>query len=127
LKQDTVARILGIVVGVLTLLSAFGFLVLSFIGTSLGRALNSEMEYSLSVPLIIFVILIGVGIVTIIGGNRLKNNNWRKFYLVFSIVIGLSLVISFFVTSGAVGTTHEFIILFIGLIYLALGYTARRK
>ncbi|WP_099353276.1 hypothetical protein [Fredinandcohnia onubensis] len=126
MKKYSVAKFLGILVGVLTLLGALGFLVFSLLGTSLGKALNSQIEYSLIGPLLITALLISVGFVTIIGARKLSNNTWRKFYIVFCMVIGFGLTISFFITFGAIGTTNEIFILCVGLIYLALGHTASR-
>lgn len=120
--EHNYAKFLGIIVGLLTILGAIGFGVLSFIGIGLGRALNSGIEYSSERPLFMFIFVFSIGVTTLIGAFKLGNNRWRRFYIGICSILGIGLILSFFISRGALGTNNEIFILLLGAVYLLLGY-----
>ncbi len=126
MKEYMYTKTLGVIVGTLTIFAALGFGLLSLIGFSLSKALNTGNDYSStnSLAMLILIILLLLGSITVIGTFRLKSNAWKKFFIGFCFMFGIGFVIAFFISFGSIGSKSEIFILFIGIIYLLLGYLA---
>lgn len=129
MKEYMYTKTLGVIVGTLTICAAIGFGLLSLIGMGLSKALNTDYDYSSTdrLPMKILIILLLFGLITIIGSFRLKSKAWKFFYIGFCLLLGIGFVVGFFISLGSIGTKSEIFILFIGIIYLLLGYFAKRK
>jgi hypothetical protein len=127
MKEFIFTKTLGIIVGTLTIVLAVGFGLLSFIGMSLGNALNSSTADSATHILLIVLSLLLSGIITAMGSLWVKERRGRVFYSGFSFLMGIALVIVFFLSLGALGTKEEFFILCVGIIYLLLGFLAKKR
>ncbi len=122
-------KILGIVAGALTIIVAIGFGLLAFIGMGLSNALNSGTDYSSSTHyiMLIFIGLLLGGFITAIGVFKLKKNAWRNFYICYCFVLGFGFLAVFFISFGAIGSKNEIFLLFVGIVYILLGYLVKRK
>jgi membrane protease YdiL (CAAX protease family) len=127
MKEFIFTKTLGIIVGALTIVLAIGFGLLSFIGMSLGNALNSSTADAAPHILPIVLSLLLSGIITAMGSFWVKGRRGRVFYSGFSFVMGIALVIVFFLSLGALGTEEEIFILCVGIIYLLLGFLAKKR
>ncbi|PKR84692.1 hypothetical protein [Heyndrickxia camelliae] len=129
MKDYTYTKLLGIFMSVLTIIGAIGYGLLSLLGIGLANALNTEYEYSVhdGLPIIIAFICLLLGIITLIGSFWLKKKAGRGFFIGYCYLIGFGLVISFFISIGALGTRYELFILCMGMLYLLLGYLAYRR
>jgi hypothetical protein len=125
MKEFIFTKTLGIIVGTLTIVLAVGFGLLSFIGMSLGNALNSSTADSATHILLIVLSLVVIGVFTAMGPNWLKGKSGRVFYSGFSFVIGI--VMGFCLSLGALGTGEKIFILCVGIIYLLLGFLANKR
>ncbi|MGV3466390.1 MAG: hypothetical protein ACO1OT_13995 [Heyndrickxia sp.] len=129
MNDYTYTKLLGIFISVLTIIGAIGFGLLSLLGIGLAKALNTEYVYSFQdgLPIIIAFICFLLGIITFIATFRLKRKAGRSFFIGYCYLIGFSLVISFFISFGALGTKNELFIICMGILYLLLGYLAKRR
>jgi hypothetical protein len=129
MKEYIFTKTLGVIVGTLSIFTAIGFGLLSLIGMGLSKALNSSYNNSSDdeYVLLIFIILLLFGFITVIVPYQLKKEAWRIFYTGFCFVLGVGFVVTFFISLGSIGNKNEIFILCIGLIYLLLGYLAKRK
>ncbi len=120
---------IGIVLGILTIIATLGYGFLYLLGTSLGKALNSEIDTSATdrLTLVILIGLLIVGVITGAGPFGLNRNVWRIVYFGFCLVLGICLLIIFFISIGALGRTYEFMILCISMMYFLLGYLVRKE
>ncbi|MCR2823451.1 hypothetical protein [Lederbergia panacisoli] len=116
-------KILGIIVGGLTILAAIGFGILFLI----GMGLSNDQSSSVSPAATIIIVLLLFGLITGIGPFKLKNKTWKTFYIGFCLILGICFVLFFIISIGAIGSINEYFILGLGLIYLGLGYLAFRK
>lgn len=126
MKEYMYTKILGVIVGLLTILVATGFGILLFIGIGLSKAFSTGYDHS-ATEILTIVILLFLGLITGIGSFKLKSNLWRNFYIVYCIMVGLGFIITFFISIGSIGFIFEIFILFIGAIYILLGYLAKGK
>ncbi|WNB91347.1 hypothetical protein [Bacillus sp. NEB1478] len=122
-------KTVGVTLGVLTIIGAIGFGILSLIGMSLSKALNGTPDNSSmgSSVLMVFCILLLCGLITAFGSYKLKSKAWKKSYMGFCFIIGIGSVITFFVSFGALGFNNEIFILCMGIVYLVLSYLVKRK
>jgi hypothetical protein len=127
MKEFIFTKTLGIFVGTLTIVLAIGFGLLAFIGMSLGNALNSSTDNSTLYILPIVLSLLLVGIITAMGSLWLKGKTGRVFYTGFSFLMGIALIAFFFLSLGALGTEEEIFILCVGIVYILLGYFAKKR
>lgn len=120
------SKLIGMILGVLILIvvAVFGFLY--FLGISLGRALNGNIDSTGDHrTLFMIAILLISGLLTVIGTFGLKKRAWRIIYLGFCIVVGLCFLIGFILSLGALGLKFELLIFLIGLLYLLLAYVIK--
>ena len=127
MKEFVFTKTLGIILGTLTILLAIGFGLLSFIGMSLGKALNSSADNFGACILPLVLILVLLGVITVMGPFWLKGNLGRTFYTGFTFIMGIALIVVFFLSLGAFGTEEEIFILFVGIIYLLLGFFVKKR
>jgi hypothetical protein len=127
MKEFAVTKTLGIIVGTLTIVLAIGFGLLSFIGMSLGNALNSSTTESATYILPIVLFLVVIGVFTAMGPYWLKRKTGRVFYTGFSFLMGIALIGVFFLSWGALGTEEEIFIFCVGIVYLLLGFLAKKR
>jgi len=129
MKDYTYTKLLGIFMSLLTMIGAIGFGLLSLLGIGLAKALNTEYEYSFhdGLPIVIALMCFLFGIITFIATFWLKRKAGRSFFIVYCFLIGFGLVISFFISIGALGNKNELFILCIGILYFLLGYLAKRR
>ncbi|WP_242218356.1 hypothetical protein [Bacillus cereus group sp. BfR-BA-01380] len=123
------SKTIGVVLGGLTIIATVGYGFLYLLGTSLGKALHSEIDSS-AIDRLTLVILIGlliVGVITGAGSFGLNRNVWRIVYFGFCLVLGVCFLVTFFISIGALGSTYEFIILCISMMYFLLGYLVRKE
>ena len=129
MKEYMYTRILGVIVGTLTIIGAIGFGVLSLIGISLSNALSgtdySSAEKSLAI--IVFLLLLISGLMTLIGSTKLKNKAWNTFYTVFCLILGIGFIVIFFISFGSIGYKNELFIIGIGITYLLLVYLVKKR
>ena len=129
MKEYMYTRILGVIVGTLTIIGAIGFGVLSLIGISLSNALSgtdySSAEKSLAI--IVFLLLLISGLMTLIGSTKLKNKGWNTFYTVFCLILGIGFIVIFFISFGSIGYKNELFIIGIGITYLLLVYLVKKR
>lgn len=127
MKEYIYTKTLGIIVGTLTIFVAIGFGILSLIGMGLSKAFNTGNEYSASNILVMVSLLLLCGLITGIGAFRLKSRAWKIFYIGFCLILGVVFIVAFFISFGSIGLKNEIFILCIGIIYLLLGYLAKRE
>jgi hypothetical protein len=129
MKDFTITKTLGVVVGLLTIFGAIGFGLFAIIGTSLSKALNSGQDTSSTQysALLIFGIIFLFGLITAIGSFVLKSKGGHLFYIGFCFILGVCFIVTFFISFGAIGNKYELFILFVGLVYLLLSYLAVKK
>ena len=122
-------KTIGVTLGVLTIIGAIGFGILSLIGMSLSKALNGTPDNSSmdSSVLMVFCILLLCGFITAFGSIMLKSKAGKMFYMGFCFILGSGFIIAFFVSFGALGTNNEIFILCMGIVYLVLSYLVKRK
>ncbi|MDR7071260.1 hypothetical protein [Fictibacillus barbaricus] len=122
-------KTIGVTLGVLTIIVAIGFGILSLIGMSLSKALNGTQNSSSmdSSVLIVFCLLLLCGFITAFESHKLKYKAWKMFYTGFCLLLGIGFVIIFFVSLGALGSKNEIFILCMGIIYFVLSYLVRKK
>ena len=100
MKEFVFTKTLGVIVGTLTILLAIGFGLLSFIGMSLGNALNSNTDHSTTYILPIVLVLVLLGVITAMGSFWLKGKSGRIFYIGFSFIMGIALIVIYFPIIG---------------------------
>jgi lipopolysaccharide export LptBFGC system permease protein LptF len=129
IEEYTYTKILGIIVGMLVIIAGAGFGLLYFIGMGLSKAWNTGHEYSSAVwsPILILFIVPVFGLMTMIGGFKLKRRAGAMFYIVFCILLGIGFIVIGVISFGALGVKSEMFLLSIGVIYLGLGYLAINK
>lgn len=122
------SKIIGMILGLLMLIVVAGFGFLFVIGTSLGRALNGNIDATGDQrTLFMIAILLISGLLTAIGTVGLKKRAWRTFYIGFCIVVGMCFFIGFILSIGALGFKFELLILLVGLLYLFLAYLIKKE
>jgi hypothetical protein len=129
MKEYMYTRIFGIIAGMLVIVAGLGFGLLYFIGMSLSKALNTGDE-NFTVdrsPILILIIFLVIGLITVIGGFKLKRKAGAIFYIGFCILLGIAFIVTFMISYGSLGYKSELFILCIGMTYLGLGYLAKRK
>lgn len=128
MKEYIYTRILGVIVGTLTIIGAIGFGMLSLIGISLSNALSGT-NYSSDetlVVIIIFLLLLISGLTTLIGSTKLKNKTWNTLYTVFCFILGIGCIVTFIFSFGSIGYKNELFIIGIGITYLLLVYLVKK-
>ncbi len=119
MKEYNASKWLGILVGMLTLLGALVFGVISLIGMGFSFLFHS---FSGGPFFIIFVFLILSGIITIIGARNLPKKNRKNLYLIYCLIVGAMLLIGFFMSYGALGREVELLLLCLGIGYGLLAF-----
>ncbi|MBS4192749.1 hypothetical protein KHA94_21700 [Bacillus sp. FJAT-49705] len=130
MKEYFYTKVLASLVGIVMTILAIIFGSLALIGIGLSNEWSSEnststTQYSSVFP--IFVMIFSIGLITFIGSFRLKNKTWSIIYIGLIVLIGICFIITFFVVLGAIGLKIEIFILFIGFLYICLGYMAYKK
>ncbi|MBS4214048.1 MULTISPECIES: hypothetical protein [Neobacillus] len=118
------SKTIGMILGTIMIVATLGYGLLYLLGTSLGKALGSEMETTARNQFT-FVILFSIGLGSVItgaGSFGIKFKGWRYIYIGFCMLIGVVLLFTFFISRGAIGTTYEFLILCLSILYFLLGY-----
>ncbi|WP_047981506.1 hypothetical protein [Ornithinibacillus contaminans] len=129
MKEFKLTKLLGITVGVLTVVIAIGYGFLAFIALGLSNAWDDGQSNSSDENFVMFVIitLLVIGLVTAIGAMKLENRVWRSVYFSCCLIIGIGTVIYAFIAFGALGWKNELFLLVVGLLYLLLGYLVKGK
>ncbi|WP_342433515.1 hypothetical protein [Neobacillus sp. FSL H8-0543] len=127
MKEYIFTKTLGIIAGTLIILLTIGFGILSFIGMSLAKALNASADDSTTYVLPIVMILLLLGVITAVVPFWLKRKAAQVFYTGFSFVMGIALIVAFFLSVSAIGTEEEIFILCVGIFYLLLGFLAKKR
>ncbi|MFY0762262.1 hypothetical protein AB1K32_26065 [Metabacillus dongyingensis] len=129
MEKYVLSKTIAIVLGALTIIAALGYGFLFLLGTSLGQALHSEIDTSATnkLTLLILISLLIVGVITGAGSFGLNWNVWRIVYCGFCLVLGICLLVTFFISIGAIGSTYEFMILCISMMYFWMGYLVKKK
>ncbi|GIN71102.1 hypothetical protein J14TS2_15770 [Bacillus sp. J14TS2] len=127
MEEYTYTKILGAIVGMMTILIAVGFSILSFIGMGLSKAFNTGNDYSPSLIIFVFLLLFILGIVTGYGPFRLNHKAWYYIYIGLCLALGIGCVLAFIISLGSLGVKNELSILCIGMIYILLGFLVKRK
>jgi hypothetical protein len=129
MKEFRYTKSLGIIIGVLTILGAFGFGILAFIGLGLSKALNSGHNTSSeeATAIILFICLFLIGFISLMVPFWVNRKAGQIFYIGFCFILGIGLVSSFLISFGALGTKTEIFLLCVGVLYLGVGYLAKRK
>ncbi|WHY74789.1 hypothetical protein [Fictibacillus enclensis] len=80
MEKYTVSKTIGLVAGIIIILSALGFGGLYMLGTSLGKALGSQTGPSVDVPFMFVVLMciLLIGFITGLGSLGLKRKGWRN-------------------------------------------------
>ena len=123
------SKTMGMILGTIMIIVTLGYGLLYLLGTSLGKALGSEIETTARdqfTLVILFSIGLG-GVLTGIGSFGIKFKGWRYGYLGFCMLIGVALLFTFFISRGALGTTYEFLILCLSILYFLLGYLVKKE
>lgn len=126
MKEYMYTKTLGIIVGILAIFAGIGFGILSLIGIGLSKAWNTGNAVDSS-PIIILIIFLVIGLITSIGAFKLKRKVLSHFYIGFCIMLGIGFLAAFLISFGSLGIKNEIFILCIGIIYLGLGYLAKKK
>ncbi|USK31203.1 hypothetical protein LIT32_26395 (plasmid) [Bacillus sp. CMF21] len=129
MEKYVLSKTIAIVLGALTIIAALGYGFLFLLGTSLGQALHSNIDTLATnkLTLLILISLLIVGIITGAGSFGLNWNVWRIVYCRFCLVLGICLLVTFFISMGAIGSTFEFMILCISMMYFWMGYLVKKK
>jgi hypothetical protein len=129
MEKYVLSKTIAIVLGALTIIATLGYGFLFLLGTSLGQALHSEIDTSATnkLTLLILISLLIVGVITGAGSFGLNWNVWRIVYCWFCLVLGICLLVTFFISIGAIGSTYEFMILYISMMYFWMGYLVKKK
>jgi len=124
-----ISKTIGMILGVIMIIAVLGYGLLYLLGTSLGKALGSEMETKAKdqFTLVILFSLSLVGVITGIGSYGIKFKRWRFVYIGLCLLAGAALLFAFFISIGALGTTYEFLILFLSILYFLLGYLVKKE
>ncbi|MED1469856.1 hypothetical protein [Bacillus salipaludis] len=124
-----ISKAIGIFLGTITIIAVLGYGFLVLLGTSLGNALNSEIDTSAKDQrtLVILMSFLIVGLITAAGSFGLNRNAWRIVYVWFCLIIGLCLLVTFFISIGALGNTYELMILCISIMFFLLGNLVRKE
>lgn len=128
MEKYRLSKAIGVVLGILTIIATLGYGFLYLLGTSLGKALHSEIDSSATdrLTLVILIGLLIVGVITGAGSFWLNRNVWRVVYFGFCLVLGICLFVTFFISIGALGSIYEFMILCISMMYFLLSYLVRK-
>jgi len=123
------SKTIGVVLGIVMVLAALGYGLIYLLGRSLGTALGSTLDTTAQdkFTLLILLGICMVGVITGAGSFGLKSKGWRTVYIGFCLIVGMALLVTFFISLGALGTMLEFVILFMGLIYFLLGYFVKKE
>jgi hypothetical protein len=127
MKEYMYTKTLGVIVGTLTIFVAIGFGILAFIAMGLSKNTGYDSSSTDRYPLLILILLLLFGLITGIGSFKLNRKAWKIFYTGFCFLLGTGFVVVFFVSFGALGFKNEIFILCMGIIYILLGYLAKRK
>lgn len=123
------SKTIGMILGVIMIIVTLGYGLLYLLGTSLGEALGSEMETTARdqfTLVILFSIGLG-GVLTGAGSYGIKFKGWRYLYIGLCMLIGAALLFTFFIARGALGTTYEFLIICLSILYFLLGYLVKKE
>ncbi|UNJ81235.1 hypothetical protein [Metabacillus dongyingensis] len=129
MEKYVLSKTIAIVLGALTIIATLGYGFLFLLGTSLGQALHSNIDTLATnkLTLLILISLLIVGVITGAGSFGLNWNVWRIVYCGFCLVLGICLLVTFFISMGAIGSTFEFMILCISMMYFWMGYLVKKK
>ncbi len=124
-----ISKVTGIVLGTIMIIATLGYGFLYLLGTSLGHALQSEIDTSSKDQrtLVILMSIFIVGLITSAGTFALNRNAWRIVYVGFCLILGICLLVTFFISIGALGSTYELMILCISIMYFLLVYFVRKE
>ncbi|MCM3764475.1 hypothetical protein [Neobacillus niacini] len=123
------SKTIGMILGAIIIIVTLGYGLLYLLGTSLGKALGSQIETTSREKFTLIILFsIGLsGVLTGAGSYGIKFKGWRYFYIGFCMLIGVALLLTFFISRGALGTTFEFLILCLSILYFLLGYLVKKE
>lgn len=128
MREYYYTKILGTIVGIVTIIMTIGMVGWYLFGVGLSNALNGSQSSPNPVMFIYSFLLFIAGLVTIIGAFKLRYRAWQLGYTLWLLLTGVTLVVVFFISFGAIGTTYEILILVVGISYLVISYfTYKRK
>jgi len=129
MKKYKVSKTIGVVLGTLMVIASVGYGFIYLLGTSLGSALGSTIDTTAKdiVTLGMIFSICVIGVLTGILSFGLKSKGLRMVYFGFCLLIGVALLVTYFISIGALGKKVEFLILFMGIIYFLLGYFVKKE
>ncbi|WP_210366995.1 hypothetical protein [Bacillus sp. REN3] len=120
------AKAIGVIVGLMVIIGGLWIGLLGLFANMSGSALNSSAAGSNSNHLLfIFVILFGIGLLTVIGVFMLDHKIWHVIYPPFCFLTGMVLTMFALYSIGSLGIRAGMYSLLTGLLYLLLGYLAK--
>ncbi|KKI93210.1 hypothetical protein WQ54_04995 [Bacillus sp. SA1-12] len=129
MKKFAYTKRLAVIAGSLIILGAIGYGLLALIAIGLSNAWNTEGSSSSTNNwlFVFFLIMLLLGILTAAGSFLLKRKAWKVVYTGFCLILGVGFVASFFISFGALGVMSELFLLFIGVVYMVLGYFVNKE
>jgi len=129
MNKYRLSKTIGGVLGTLMVIVSFGYGVLYFLGTSLGNSLGSTIDTTDN-DIFFFGMILSIcilGVLTGIGCFGLKFKGIRMVYIGLCLIIGMALLVSYFISIGALGKKYEMLILFMSILYFLLGYFVKKE
>jgi hypothetical protein len=98
MSKYPMSKTIGMILGAIMIIATFGYGLLYILGTSLGKALGSEMGTTAKdqFTLVILIIIGLVGVITGAGSYGIKFKGWRFVYIGFCLLIGVILLFTFY-------------------------------
>ncbi|MBM7564969.1 hypothetical protein [Paenibacillus sacheonensis] len=127
--KNVYSRAVGIVLGSLTILAALGSGFLYLLGTSVGKALQSEADTSAADrrTLVALAGLLVIGVLTGTGSLGINTRLGKVVYMGFCWFVGIGLLAAFVLSIGALGDGLEGMIGGMGMLYILLGYLVHKE
>ncbi|MBC5638817.1 hypothetical protein H8S33_18765 [Ornithinibacillus sp. BX22] len=128
MNEYKLSKTLGIVLGIIMVIASFGYGFLYFLGRSLGNVLISTTDTTANDIAALGIIFICViGLITFTGCFGLRGTRWRRVYIRLCLIVGVALLVMYFISIGSLGTMYEFSILLMSIFYLLLGYFVKKE
>lgn len=124
--KRTYSKILGTIIGTLTIIVTLGVGFLFLIGMGLNQAFSTEVD---STPneqpilyLLIIISLVISGLITAISPFAIKRKATKVIFIGYCFILGIVGLVVFFISAGALGNGFEYTLLAIGFAFFLLGY-----
>ncbi|MBS3679810.1 hypothetical protein KGF86_06245 [Ornithinibacillus massiliensis] len=129
MNEYKLSKTLGIVLGIIMVIASFGYGFLYFLGRSLGNVLISTTDTTANdiAALGIILSICVIGLITFTGCFGLRGTRWRRVYIRLCLIVGVALLVMYFISIGSLGTMYEFSILLMSIFYLLLGYFVKKE